>query len=82
MKLRDIDMEATQAAISLLRVITYHERQARRAEARDLEESLHYHEASRKDAEELVTFMKSVGRKKLLLGSWKREKQQKPGLSK
>ena len=49
-----IDMQPKEAAISLLRSIAYHERQARKAEARDREESLRYHEASRKDAEELL----------------------------
>ena len=49
-----IDMQPKEAAISLLQSIAYHDRQARKAEARDREESLRYHEASRKDAEELL----------------------------
>ena len=49
-----IDMPPKEAAISLLQSIAYHDRQARKAEARDREKSLRYHEASRKDAEELL----------------------------
>ena len=40
--------------ISLLRVIAYHVSRARSAEERNLEESLRYHEASVKDAAELL----------------------------
>lgn len=60
-----IDMPPKEAAISLLQSIAYHDRQARKAEARDREKSLRYHEAFRekkpalsrgiqKDAEELL----------------------------
>ena len=52
--MRYIDKQPKEAAISLLRIIAYHEHHSRSAEDRDLEESLRYHEASRKDAEELL----------------------------
>jgi hypothetical protein len=52
--LHSIDEQPKEAAISLLRTIAYHKRHSRRAEERDLEERLRYHEASRKDAEELL----------------------------
>jgi hypothetical protein len=52
--LRYIDKQPKEAAISLLQIIAYHESHSRSAEERDLEESLRYHEASRKDAEELL----------------------------
>jgi hypothetical protein len=52
--LHSIDEQPKEAAISLLRTIVYHKRHSRRAEERDLEERLRYHEASRKDAEELL----------------------------
>jgi hypothetical protein len=51
---QSIDEQPKEAAISLLRTIAYHKRHSRRAEERDLEERLRYHEASRKDAEELL----------------------------
>jgi hypothetical protein len=50
--LHSIDEQPKEAAISLLWTIAYHKRHSRRAEERDLEERLRYHEASRKDAEE------------------------------
>ena len=47
-----IDEQAKEAVAALLRIIAYHDRLARRAEEKDLEESWRYHETSRKDAEE------------------------------
>jgi len=47
-----IDDQPKEAVASLLRIIAYHDRLARRAEDKDLEESWHYHEASRKDAKD------------------------------
>jgi hypothetical protein len=52
--LHSIDEQPKEAATSLLRTIAYHKRHSRRAEERDLEERLRYHEATRKDAEELL----------------------------
>jgi hypothetical protein len=49
--LHHIDKPPKEAVASLLRIIAYHDRLARRAEDKDLEESWRYHEASRKDAE-------------------------------
>lgn len=74
-----IDMPPKEAAISLLQSIAYHDRQARKAEARDREKSLRYHEASRRMRKSCLLYMKSVGRKKLVLADWnmKRRKQQK-----
>ena len=53
-ELAHIDKRPKEAGITLLRMIAYHERRARRAEERNLEESLRYHEASGEDAEELL----------------------------
>jgi hypothetical protein len=52
--LHHIDKQPKEATISLLRIIAYHGRLAGRADDKDLEESQRYHEASRKDAEELL----------------------------
>jgi hypothetical protein len=49
-----IDEQPKEAVASLLRIIAYHDRLAARAEDKNLEESQRYHEASRKDAEELL----------------------------
>jgi hypothetical protein len=49
-----IDQRPKEAAISLLRMIAYHESRARDAEERNLEESLRYHEASGENAAELL----------------------------
>ena len=49
-----IDKGPKEAVISLLRMIAYHERRARGADERNLEESLHYHEASGENAAELL----------------------------
>jgi hypothetical protein len=51
-----IDKRPKEAVISLLRMIAYHEHLIRRAEERDLDKSLRYHEASRMDAEELLAY--------------------------
>ena len=47
-----IDEQPKEAVASLLRIIAYHDRLARRAEDKDLEESWRYHEATRNEAEE------------------------------
>ena len=68
-----IDEQPKEAAISLLRTIAYHKCHSRRAEERDLEERLRYHEASRRDAEEsCLPYIRlgQFGQKKLLLGDW------------
>ena len=54
MDLHHIDKRPEEATRSLLRILAYHDRLAGRAEDKDLEESQRYHEASRKDAEELL----------------------------
>ncbi len=54
MDLHHIDKRPKEATVSLLRIIAYHDRLAGRADDKDLEESQRYHEASRKDAEELL----------------------------
>jgi hypothetical protein len=54
MNLPHIDKRPKEAAITLLQMIAYHERRARSAEERNLEESLRYHEASGEDAAELL----------------------------
>lgn len=54
MDLHHIDKQPKEATVCLLRIIAYHDRLAGRADDKDLEESQRYHEASRKDAEELL----------------------------
>jgi len=54
MNLLHIDKQPKEAVISLLRIVAYHDCRARSAEERNLEESLRYHEASGKDAAELL----------------------------
>ena len=55
MDLHHIDKPPKEAVASLLRIIAYHDRLAGRAKDKNLEESLRYHEASRKDAQELLS---------------------------
>jgi hypothetical protein len=50
-----IDKQPKEATIFLLRISAYHDRLAGRAEDKDPEERQRYHEASRKDAEELLS---------------------------
>lgn len=54
MDLHHIDKQPKEATISLRRIIAYHDHLAGKAEDKNLEESQRYHEASRKDAEELL----------------------------
>jgi hypothetical protein len=54
MNLPHIDKGPKEAVISLLRMIAYHERRARGADERNLEEGLRYHEASGENAAELL----------------------------
>jgi hypothetical protein len=61
-----IDEQAKEAVAALLRIIAYHDRLARRAEEKDLEESWRYHETSRKDAEErLAVYEKRLAGRRL-----------------
>jgi hypothetical protein len=54
MNVPHIDKPPREAVLSLLRMIAHHERCARGAEEKDLDASLRYHEASGKDAAELL----------------------------
>ncbi len=51
-----IDQTPKDAAISLLRMIAYHERRAHSAAERDLEIAFRYHEASGKEAQDRLAF--------------------------
>ena len=63
-----IDKQPKEAAISLLRIIAYHDHRARSAEDRNLEESLRYHEVSREDAEELLALYEKRWPKEAAVG--------------
>lgn len=55
-----IDEQAKEAVAALLRIVAYHDRLARRAEEKDLEESWRYHETSRRMRKSVLLYMRSV----------------------
>ena len=63
-----IDQAPKDAAVSLLRMIAYHERRAHRAEESDLDIALCYHEASGKEAHERLAFCEKHSPEEVAVG--------------
>ena len=63
-----IDQAPKDAAISLLRMIAYHERRAHRAEESDVDIAFCYHEACGKEAQERLVFCEKYSPEEVAAG--------------